>query len=57
MAESSDQPPAQPEAVAPPARRERVFLVVVDETAEMRNALHFAIRRAAAPTAGWPCST
>jgi nucleotide-binding universal stress UspA family protein len=47
--ESADQPPVQPEPVPPPApvtRRERVFLVVVDETAEMQNALHFAIRRA-----------
>ena len=26
--------------------RERIFLVVVDETEEMRNALHFACRRA-----------
>jgi nucleotide-binding universal stress UspA family protein len=48
MAESSaDQRPASPEPAAPaPARRERVFLVVVDDTAEMHNALHFAIRRA-----------
>ena len=44
--ETSDQPPAQPEPAAPPAKRERVFLVVVDETAEMQNALYFAIRRA-----------
>ena len=26
--------------------RERIFLVVVDETEEMKNALHFACRRA-----------
>jgi nucleotide-binding universal stress UspA family protein len=50
MAEDHLEPPsAQPEP-APPAMpgaaRERVFLVVVDETAEMQNALHFAIRRA-----------
>ena len=46
MAEdSSDPAPAAPEP-ATPARRERVFLVVVDDTAEMKNALHFAIRRA-----------
>ena len=43
--ESSDQRPAQTDA-APPPTRERVFLVVVDDTDEMRNALHFAIRRA-----------
>ena len=42
----------QPSAAAPdevPAGqepRERIFLVVVDETEEMKNALHFASRRA-----------
>jgi nucleotide-binding universal stress UspA family protein len=48
MAEDgSEQASASPEPAAPaPARRERVFLVVVDDTAEMKNALHFAIRRA-----------
>lgn len=47
MAEaSSGAPPAPPEPAAPTATRERVFLVVVDDTAEMQNALHFAIRRA-----------
>ena len=46
MAEDSpEQGPAPPEPAAQ-ARRERVFLVVVDDTAEMKNALHFAIRRA-----------
>ena len=45
--ERAAQAPASPEPAAPaPARRERVFLVVVDDTAEMRSALHFAIRRA-----------
>ncbi len=45
MAEdSSDPAPAAPEPA--PARRERVFLVVVDDSAEMKNALHFATRRA-----------
>ena len=29
-----------------PAQRERMFLVVVDKTEEMRNALRFACRRA-----------
>jgi nucleotide-binding universal stress UspA family protein len=37
---TSDEPPAGHEP------RERIFLVVVDETEEMRNALHFACRRA-----------
>ena len=44
----TDQPaPAQPgEAPTAHEPRERIFLVVVDETEEMRNALHFACRRA-----------
>jgi nucleotide-binding universal stress UspA family protein len=48
MAEdSSDREAAPSQPAAPvPAKRERVFLVVVDDTAEMKNALHFAIRRA-----------
>jgi nucleotide-binding universal stress UspA family protein len=44
----SEQPaPAAPRQ-APPGQepRERIFLVVVDETEEMKNALHFASRRA-----------
>lgn len=36
----SEQPPAAP------APEERIFLVVVDNTEEMQNALHFACRRA-----------
>jgi nucleotide-binding universal stress UspA family protein len=45
MAEDeSAQPQATPEA--PPRPAERMFLVVVDETREMQNALHFACRRA-----------
>jgi nucleotide-binding universal stress UspA family protein len=41
-------PPEDPVAGgdAGPELAERVFLVVVDETAEMKNALHFACRRA-----------
>jgi nucleotide-binding universal stress UspA family protein len=44
----TDQPaPAQPgEAEAGHEPRERIFLVVVDETEEMKNALHYACRRA-----------
>jgi nucleotide-binding universal stress UspA family protein len=44
----TDQPaPAPPgEAEAGHEPRERIFLVVVDETEEMKNALHFACRRA-----------
>jgi nucleotide-binding universal stress UspA family protein len=44
----TEQPfPAAP-GEAPPVQepRERIFLVVVDETEEMKNALHFASRRA-----------
>jgi nucleotide-binding universal stress UspA family protein len=37
---TSGEPPAGEEP------RERIFLVVVDETEEMKNALHFACRRA-----------
>jgi nucleotide-binding universal stress UspA family protein len=44
---------AEPPSPAPPGElptaqepRERIFLVVVDETEEMRNALHYACRRA-----------
>ena len=50
MAEGhSDPAPGPPEAPPPVAAagpRERVFLVVIDDSAEMQNALHFAIRRA-----------
>jgi nucleotide-binding universal stress UspA family protein len=35
-----------PTETVPPEGRQRVFLVVVDETEEMRNALRFACRRA-----------
>ena len=37
---------AMPPAHESPAARERMFLVVVDKTEEMRNALRFACRRA-----------
>jgi nucleotide-binding universal stress UspA family protein len=39
-------PAAQDEPPAGQEPRERIFLVVVDETEEMKNALHFASRRA-----------
>ena len=39
-------PVAPGEAPALQEPRERIFLVVVDETEEMKNALHFASRRA-----------
>jgi nucleotide-binding universal stress UspA family protein len=42
---SADAPPEM-SGVVQPASGERIFLVVVDETEEMRNALHFACRRA-----------
>ena len=44
----SEQPLPAPPGEAPAAEepRERIFLVVVDETEEMKNALHFASRRA-----------
>lgn len=44
----SDEPsPAAPDQSPTDAEpRERIFLVVVDETEEMKNALHFACRRA-----------
>jgi nucleotide-binding universal stress UspA family protein len=44
----TEQPsPATPEASpAGEEPRERIFLVVVDETEEMKNALHYACRRA-----------
>ena len=44
----AEQPaPASPgEGPAAQEPRERIFLVVVDETEEMKNALHFASRRA-----------
>jgi nucleotide-binding universal stress UspA family protein len=44
----TEQPaPAAPDqAPAGQEPRERIFLVVVDETEEMKNALHFACRRA-----------
>jgi nucleotide-binding universal stress UspA family protein len=39
-------PAASDELAAGHEPRERIFLVVVDETEEMKNALHFACRRA-----------
>ena len=39
-------PAAAGEEAAGHEPRERIFLVVVDETEEMKNALHFACRRA-----------
>jgi hypothetical protein len=39
-------PASEGEGEPPRAARERIFLVVVDETAEMLNALHYACRRA-----------
>ena len=44
----TDQPPPAPPGGLPTGQepRERIFLVVVDETEEMRNALHYACRRA-----------
>jgi nucleotide-binding universal stress UspA family protein len=38
--------PTEPSAAPSVARRDRTFLVVVDETPEMRVALRFAVRRA-----------
>jgi nucleotide-binding universal stress UspA family protein len=47
MADQSTPAGGAPEAPPPDAGPgERVFLVVVDETEEMQNALHFACRRA-----------
>ena len=47
MAADTEQPGvAPPEPVLPAPPRERMFLVVVDKTEEMRNALRFACRRA-----------
>ena len=44
---SEPSPPATAgEPAAGQEPRERIFLVVVDETEEMKNALHFACRRA-----------
>src|SRR5690606_40938291 len=52
MSDSSNQGPdaagaAAPGAQAPPGPRERVFLVVVDDSPEFGAALRFASRRAA----------
>jgi nucleotide-binding universal stress UspA family protein len=44
--ESEDAPSAPAEPATPPATKERVFLVVVDESEEMQNALRYASRRA-----------
>jgi nucleotide-binding universal stress UspA family protein len=43
---TSQSPPAAPAGGTEPETRDRVFLVVVDETPEMQKALHFACRRA-----------
>jgi nucleotide-binding universal stress UspA family protein len=44
----TEQPAPAPPGEVPAGQepRERIFLVVVDETEEMKNALHFACRRA-----------
>jgi nucleotide-binding universal stress UspA family protein len=44
----TEQPVPAPSGEVPTGQepRERIFLVVVDETEEMKNALHFASRRA-----------
>ena len=46
MTEQGTPAPEAGRAPGQPAARERIFLVVVDETEEMQNALHFACRRA-----------
>ena len=46
MADENSERPSEPVAPARPAEKERVFLVVVDESEEMQNALHYACRRA-----------
>ena len=46
MAEEDAERPSGQAAAGPPAQKERVFLVVVDESQEMQNALQFACRRA-----------
>lgn len=44
----NEEPPLAPrdDSLSQGEPRERIFLVVVDETEEMKNALHFACRRA-----------
>ena len=42
----TEQPAPTPPSAAGHEPRERIFLVVVDETEEMKNALYFACRRA-----------
>jgi nucleotide-binding universal stress UspA family protein len=46
MAEDTKTPEEEPAIDPGAAEAERIFLVVVDETEEMRKALHFACRRA-----------
>jgi nucleotide-binding universal stress UspA family protein len=46
MSGEAQAPAATPVAASEPARKERVFLVVVDDSEEMPVALHFACRRA-----------
>ena len=47
MPENIELPPSEPDNKEPAARRaERMFLVVVDQTEEMKTALYFACRRA-----------
>ena len=38
-------------------RNNRIFLCVVDNTLQYRNAIYFAARRTARTGAGWPCFT
>lgn len=46
MSAEAQAPAGAPEAATTPTRKERVFLVVVDDSEEMPVALHFACRRA-----------
>jgi nucleotide-binding universal stress UspA family protein len=46
MSGEAQAPAGAPAAASEPARKERVFLVVVDDSEEMPVALHFACRRA-----------
>jgi nucleotide-binding universal stress UspA family protein len=46
MADESAETPSGPAEPAAPAPSERIFLVVVDESEEMQNALRYASRRA-----------
>lgn len=46
MSAEAQAPAGAPAAASEPGRKERVFLVVVDDSEEMPVALHFACRRA-----------